>query len=214
VSGPVRVGVAISGSGSNLQALLDAARAPDAPFTVAVVVSDRARAFGLQRATDAGVPTVYLPAAGRSRDAYDTALADCLRTHEVDWVCLAGFMRLVGAPLLTAFPQRVLNIHPSLLPAFPGLDAAKQALDHGVRVTGATVHLVDTGMDTGPIVVQGAVPVQPDDTLATLQQRIHTVEHQIYPLAVRWAAEGRLQVEGRRVQVDLPLGTPAALWVP
>lgn len=213
MSGPVRVGVAISGSGSNLQALLDAARAPDAVFKVAVVVSDRARAFGLQRAADAGVPTVYLPGAGQSRDAYDAALADCFRAHQVDWVCLAGFMRIVGAPVLAAFPQRVLNVHPSLLPAFPGLDAAKQALEHGVRVTGATVHLVDAGMDTGPIVVQGAVPVRQDDTLASLQQRIHTVEHQIYPLAVRWAAEDRLRIEGRRVHVDLPAGTPPALLV-
>ena len=214
MSGPVRVGVAISGSGSNLQALLDAARAPDAPFAVAVVVSDRARAFGLQRATDAGVPTVYLPGGGQTRDAYDTALADCFRAHHVDWVCLAGFLRIVGAPLLTAFPQRVLNVHPSLLPAFPGLDAAKQALEHGVRVTGATVHLVDAGMDTGPIVAQGAVPVRSDDTLASLQQRIHAIEHQIYPAAVRWAAEGRLQVEGRRVRVDLPADAPTAWLVP
>lgn len=208
----VPVGVLVSGSGTNLQALLDAAAEPDFPAQIAVVVSNRRDAFALERARRAEVPAVWLPHREYARrEDYDAALVETLRAHGVEWVALAGFMRLVTPVFLDAFPHRVLNVHPSLLPAFPGLDAQQQAFDHGVRITGATVHLVELGMDAGPIVAQGAVPVRPDDTARTLQQRILAVEHRIYPMALRWAVEGRLTVEGRQVRVELPEGERA--WV-
>lgn len=207
------VAVLISGSGTNLQALLDATAQPDFPARVTVVVSDRPAAYGLERARAAGVPTVVLTRKQHpERHTFDEALLQVLTEHQVDWVCLAGFMRLVTPVLLGAFPHRVLNIHPALLPAFPGLRAQEQALAHGVRVTGATVHLVEEGMDTGPIIAQGAVPVLPSDTPDTLKARILRVEHRIYPLALRWAAEGRLSVVGRRVQVALRPGEQTFLW--
>lgn len=199
----VPVGVLVSGSGTNLQALLDAAAAPDHPAHIAVVISNRPRAFGLERARRAGIPAeVVLARAHVDRIAYDRALVEVLRTHGVEWVCLAGFMRIVGAPLLEAFEERLLNIHPALLPAFPGLHGQEQALAHGVRIAGATVHLVDAGTDTGPIICQGAVPVLPGDDVDALKARILRVEHELYPLALRWAVEGRLRVSGRRVEVE------------
>lgn len=200
----VPVAVLVSGSGTNLQALIDATAAPDHPARIAVVVADRAKAFGLERARRAGLPTeVVLKRDHADRDAYDAALVEALQQHGVEWVCLAGFMKIVGPALLAAFPQRILNIHPSLLPAFPGLHAQRQALEAGVRVAGATVHVVDAGMDTGPIVVQGGVEVLPGDTEASLGERIlHRVEHRIYPMALRWAVEGRLRVTGGRLEVD------------
>ncbi len=200
----VPVGVLVSGSGSNLQALIDACADPAYPAQIAVVVSDRSAAFGLERARHAGIPAVHLGARsfGGDRDAYDAALAGVLEAHGAEWVCLAGFMRIVGPCLLARFPWRVLNIHPSLLPAFPGLHAQRQALEHGVRVAGATVHLVDGGMDTGPIVAQAAVPVYESDDEDALSKRILAEEHRIYPLALRLAAEGRLGVDGRRVRTE------------
>lgn len=203
MSAPVRVGVLISGGGTNLQALLDACEAPGFPARVAVVVSNRKDAFGLERARRGCVPGLWLPQKGLERADYDRAMVALLREHAVDWVCLAGFMRIVTPVLLGAFPDRVLNIHPSLLPAFPGLHAQRQALEAGCRVSGATVHLVDEGTDTGPILIQGVVPVLPQDTEDTLAARILSVEHRIYPLALRWAAEGRVRLEGRRVHLDL-----------
>lgn len=211
----VPIGVLISGSGTNLQALLDACAAPDFPARVAVVVSNRPDAYGLERAQRAGVPTeVHLQREYPDRAAYDRRLVEALEAHHVEWVCLAGYMRLVTPDFLRAFPQRVLNIHPALLPAFPGLRAHQQTLEHGVRVAGATVHLVDDGTDTGPIVAQGVVPVLPDDTLPELTARILRMEHRLYPLALRWAAEGRLRVEGRQVKLDLPSGASPALFDP
>ena len=207
----VRVAVLISGSGSNLQAILDAAAAPDYPAEVALVLSNKADAFGLERARRAGVPTDVLSHRGLAREAYDAALVERLQAAGVQWVCLAGFMRIVTPVLLGAFPGRVLNIHPALLPAFPGLHGQAQAFDAGVRVAGATVHLVDEGTDTGPIIAQGVVPVLPDDDADRLAARILTVEHRLYPMALRWAAEGRLHVEGRRVRVDLRPGESTAL---
>jgi phosphoribosylglycinamide formyltransferase 1 len=186
----LRVGVLASGRGSNLQSILDAARAPGYPAGVVVVVSDQETAAALTRARADGIPAVFLnPKDFGDRAAYDTAVSETLRAHDVELVCLAGFMRILGAPLVRAWAGRILNIHPSLLPAFPGLGAQRQALEHGVKVTGATVHFVDEGVDSGPIVLQGAVPVEPGDTERGLSARI---------LAV---AEGRLQVTGRQVTI-------------
>jgi len=211
-----RLGVLISGGGTNLQAILDATADPAYPAEVAVVFSNRDDAGGLERARRAGVPTAVLSHRGwQDRAAFDRAVVDVLRQHGVGWVCLAGYMRVVTRAMLDAFPGRVLNIHPALLPAFPGLHAQKQALEAGVRVAGATVHLVDEGTDTGPILAQGAVGVRPDDDEASLSARILTVEHRLYPMVIRWAAEGRIRLEGRRALVDLPEGQdPFTLGTP
>lgn len=198
--GRLRVGVLASGHGSNLQALLDAAARPGYPARVVLVVSDRERAQALERARDRSVAAVWLnPKDFGDRAAYDAALGRLLDEHRVGLVCLAGFMRILTAGLVRAFAGRILNIHPSLLPAFPGLHAQRQALDYGVKVAGATVHFVDEGVDTGPIVSQSSVPVEPDDTEEALSDRILAVEHRIYPEAVRLFAEGRLTIAGRRV---------------
>lgn len=189
----------ISGRGSNLQSIIDAITAGRLDATVAVVISNRAEVPGLQRARDAGIDTRLLRARDLpDRDAYDAALAGLLRDARVDLVCLAGFMRLVGPPMLAAFPDRILNIHPSLLPAFPGLEAQRQALAHGVRVSGATVHLVTSELDGGPIVSQSAVEVLDDDTVDTLSARILIEEHRIYPEAIQLVLGGAWSIEGRR----------------
>lgn len=194
------IGVLISGRGSKLQAILDAVRDGRLEARVAVVISNRAEAVGLARAREAGVETLVIPArAYPSREEYDLALARELKARGVELVCLAGFMRLLGAGFLDQFPNAVLNIHPSLLPAFPGLDAQRQALEHGVRVTGATVHFVTPELDAGPIVLQAAVPVLDDDTVETLAARILEQEHRIYPEAIARVLAGRWKVEGRRV---------------
>jgi len=196
-----RLGVLISGRGSNLQALIDAIADRTLDATIALVISNRADAPGLVRARDAGIETRLLPARNfANRDDYDRAIAAELLARDVDLVCLAGFMRLVGAPLLEAFPNRILNIHPSLLPAFPGLNAQKQALDHGVRLTGATVHLVTSELDGGPIVAQAAVPVLDDDTVESLSARILVEEHRIYPEAIRILQSRLWTMEGRRLR--------------
>jgi len=196
---PHFLGVLISGRGSNLQSIIDATRDGRLDATVAIVISSRADAPGLARAREAGIEAQYLsPREFADRDAYDRAIVDLLRARRVDLVCLAGFMRLVGPPLLDAFPNQILNIHPSLLPAFPGLDAQRQALEHGVRVTGATVHLVTSDLDAGPIVVQAAVPVHDDDTVDALSARILAEEHRLYPEAIRRVLSGEWRVEGRR----------------
>jgi phosphoribosylglycinamide formyltransferase-1 len=198
-SGRARLAVLISGRGSNLQSIIDSIAAGDIDASIALVVSNRADAAGLKRARDAGIETVSLnPRDYADRDAYDRAIAELLRARDVTLVCLAGYMRLVGQPLLDAFPQRILNIHPSLLPAFPGLEAQRQALAHGARVTGATVHLVTNELDGGPIVLQAAVPVLPDDTVDTLSARVLVQEHRIYPEAIRIVLEGRWTIDGRR----------------
>jgi phosphoribosylglycinamide formyltransferase-1 len=194
-----RLGVLISGRGSNLQAIIDAVTARSIEADLAVVISNRPDAQGLARAQRAHIETLPLsPRMYPDRDAYDRALAEHLQAREVAIVCLAGYMRLIGAPLLEAFPERILNIHPSLLPAFPGLDAQRQALEHGVRVTGATVHLVTNELDGGPIVLQAAVPVLEDDTVASLSARILIEEHKLYPDAIRMLLSGDWHVEGRR----------------
>ncbi len=194
-----RLGVLISGRGSNLEAIVDAIARKRLDATIAIVLSNRPDARGLQLARDAGLEARCLSPRGYTdRDAYDRALADVLGSCRVDLVCLAGFMRLVGQPMLDAFPDRILNIHPSLLPAFPGLDAQKQALEHGVRITGATVHLVTSALDAGPIVLQAAVPVRDDDTVETLAARVLVEEHRLYPEAIRIVLDGRWSLDGRR----------------
>jgi len=209
----VPVGVLLSGSGTNLQALIDAAAAPDYPARICVVISNRKRAFGLERARAAGIPAVWIPHRRYdSREAFDAALTEALRAHGARWVAAAGFMRILTPSFLEAWPWRVLNIHPALLPAFAGVDGQGQALAYGVRVAGATVHFVDAGTDTGPIIAQGAVPVLPGDDRDALAARILTVEHQLYPAVLRQAAEGRLRVEDGRAIVDLREGESTWVW--
>jgi phosphoribosylglycinamide formyltransferase 1 len=194
-----RLGVLISGRGSNLQSLIDATSDGRIRASIALVLSNRAEAAGLERARAAGITTVCLSHAGwSSREEYDAALAASLVQHRVTLVCLAGFMRILGAPVLAAFPNAILNIHPSLLPAFPGLDAPRQALEHGVRVSGVTVHMVTPGLDDGPIIVQRTVPVLDDDTAETLAGRILVEEHRAYPEAVQRVLAGGWRIEGRR----------------
>jgi phosphoribosylglycinamide formyltransferase-1 len=197
------LGVLVSGSGTNLQAILDAqARGELGPAEVRVVISNVPGVRALERAEAAGVPTRVLRHRDfPSRETFDDALVASLREARVDVVALAGFMRIVTRRMLDAFPGRVVNIHPSLLPAFPGMRAQKQALDYGARVAGCTVHLVDEGCDSGPILAQAAVPVLDGDDEATLTARILVEEHQLYPAALRALAEGRVTLNGRRVIV-------------
>jgi phosphoribosylglycinamide formyltransferase-1 len=196
------LGVLISGRGSNLQALIAAIGDGRLDARIAVVISNRPLAPGLEHARNAGIETVVVDHRQfAARADFDRAIAAELTARNVAVVCLAGFMRLVGAELLEAFPDAVLNVHPSLLPAFPGVNAQQQALQHGVKVSGATVHLVTPELDAGPIVVQAAVPVQSDDTVDSLSARILVEEHRIYPEAVRTVLDGRWQVEGRRFTV-------------
>ena len=199
--GRLRVGVLVSGRGSNLQALLDASARSVYPAEVVVVISDRERAAALDRARSAGVDALFInPKDFADREAFDLALVRELQARRVDLVCNAGFMRILSPVYVRAFAGRAMNIHPSLLPAFPGLHAQRQALEHGAKVAGATVHFVDDGpVDTGPIILQASVPVQPDDTEESLSARILVEEHRLYPEAVRLFAEGRLEIVGRRV---------------
>jgi len=202
-SGRLRVGVLVSGRGSNLQALLDASAQRDYPAEVVVVISDRERAAALERARAARVEALYVnPKDFADREAFDLELVRELTARRVGLVCTAGFMRILSPPFTRAFAGRAMNIHPSLLPAFPGLHVQRQALDYGVKVAGATVHFLDEGaVDTGPIILQSSVPVLPDDTEDTLAARILIEEHRLYPEAVRLFAEGRLSIAGRRVTV-------------
>jgi phosphoribosylglycinamide formyltransferase 1 len=197
------LGVLISGRGSNLQAIIDAIRAGTLDARIGLVISNKAAAYGLGRAREAGIETLVLDhKVFATREAFDLAMVDALRARDVDLVCLAGFMRLLSPAFIEAFPGRILNIHPALLPAFPGLDAQRQALEHGVKVTGPTVHFVDAQLDAGPIVSQAAVPVRDDDTEDTLSARILIEEHRIYPEAIRRVLDGRWRFEGRRVIFD------------
>jgi len=194
-----RLAVLISGRGSNLQSIVEAIRRGELDASVEVVISSRPDAAGLRRAREAAIEaTCVSPRDYPDREACDRALVAILRAHEVDLVCLAGFMRLVGAPLLESFQNRILNIHPSLLPAFPGLEAQRQALEHGVRISGATVHLVTADLDGGPIVLQAAVPVLDDDTVDALSARILVEEHRLFPEAIRLVLDGGWTLEGRR----------------
>ena len=198
----LRVGVLASGRGSNFRALAEAAARGRIPAAVVVLVTDRPGAAALAIAHELGVEGVALePRLHPSREAHEKAVIAALEERRVGLVCLAGYMRLLSGAFVGHFAGRLLNIHPSLLPAFPGLHPHRQALEHGVKVSGATVHFVDEGVDTGPIVLQAAVPVQAGDTEATLGDRILAEEHRIYPEAVRLFAEGRLEIRGRRVHI-------------
>ena len=193
-----RLGVLISGRGSNLQSIMDGVATGRLAATIALVVSNNPDAFGLERARLAGIETVTLEQkAFPSRETYDAALVDVLQRYDVGLVCLAGFMRLLGASFVEAFPNRILNIHPSLLPAFPGLHVQLQALRHGVKISGATVHIVTPELDAGPIVLQASVAVEENDTADTLSERILVEEHRIYPEAIGILLDGRWRVEGR-----------------
>jgi phosphoribosylglycinamide formyltransferase-1 len=194
----MRLGILISGRGSNFEAIANAIARRKLDAGIAIVNSNRSNAGGLDIARSRGIPMRVIESRGMEREAYDKLLIEELRIHEVDLVCLAGFMRLLSASFVQAFPNRVLNIHPSLLPAFPGLDAQRQALDHGVKITGCTVHLVDEFLDSGPILVQSAVPVLDNDTVGELSARILTQEHVIYPKAIQFLVERRVTLEGRR----------------
>jgi phosphoribosylglycinamide formyltransferase-1 len=200
--GLLRLGVLVSGSGTNLQAILDECAAGRLPAEVAVVVSNRGDAFGLQRAHDAGVPAIHIdPKAHANAAAYNHALRQTLDAHAVDYVVMAGYMRLLGAEVLDAYPMRVLNLHPALLPSFAGAHGIADAYQHGVKVTGVTVHFANEVFDEGPIIMQEAVRIEEDDTVESLEARIHAVEHRLYPAAIKAVAEGRVVVEGRRAHV-------------
>jgi phosphoribosylglycinamide formyltransferase-1 len=198
----VPLGVLASGTGTNLQAIMDAAKAGRIDAAVRVVISDNPSAYALERARRAKIPGFPVERGSfGSRNDFESAIVDRLKEHEVELICLAGYMRIVGPALLKAFPHRILNIHPALLPAFPGLEAQQQAFEYGVKVSGCTVHFVDAKVDHGPIICQTAVEVHEDDTLETLRQRILKEEHRLYPRAIQLYAEGRLKIEGRHVRV-------------
>ncbi len=202
----LRVGVLASGRGSNLQAVLDAIEAGILDAQVAVVLCNKKDAQALERARRHGLPDAFLdpkPFAGQadSREAYDRAVLDVLRKHDVELVALAGYMRIVTPVLISAYPYRIMNIHPSLLPSFPGLEVQRKALEWGVKISGCTVHFVTEGVDEGPIIIQATVPVLEGDSADTLAARILAEEHRIYPRAIQLYAEGRLLVDGRRVRI-------------
>lgn len=200
----IKLGILVSGRGSNLQAIIDNIENGTLSAEIAVVISDQADAYALERGRKHNIPAVHVNPAGYKgkRDEYDALLVKELREKNVDLVCLAGFMRIISPTLIKAFPNRIINIHPALLPAFPGLHVQKKALEHGVKFSGCTVHFVDEGMDTGPIIIQAAVPVLDTDTEDTLSQRILKQEHKIYSRAIQLFAEGKLKVEGRIVSVS------------
>jgi phosphoribosylglycinamide formyltransferase-1 len=194
-----RLGILLSGRGSNFEAIADSIAAGRLDASIAVVIANRASARGLEIARARGLTAAAIPSQGMDRESYDGLLIDELRKQQVDLVCLAGFMRLLSARFVSAFPGRILNIHPSLLPAFPGLDAQHQALQHGVKITGCTVHLVDENLDSGPIIVQSAVPVLDDDDVESLSARILAQEHRIYTEAIGIVLGGSYRIVGRRV---------------
>jgi phosphoribosylglycinamide formyltransferase-1 len=202
----LKIAVLISGSGSNLQALIDASRRPDFGAEIGLVLSNREDAFGLVRARDAALPAEVISHRDyHDRDSFDAALDAALRASGAELVCLAGFMRILGASFVARWQDRLLNIHPSLLPAFKGLNVHQRVLDAGVRLTGCTVHYVRAAVDAGPIVVQGAVPVLPNDTAESLEARVHEVEHRCYPLAVSLIAHGHARLIGERVRITTTL---------
>ncbi|MBX6426031.1 MAG: phosphoribosylglycinamide formyltransferase [Variibacter sp.] len=200
-----RVAILISGRGSNMAALIEAAKAPDYPAEIALVISNRPEAKGLERAKAAGIPTLVIDHSGfgRDRESFERALDAALKAHAIEFVCLAGFMRLLTPWFVGRWENRLINIHPALLPAFKGLDTHARALAAGVKIHGATVHFVVPEMDSGPVIAQAAVPVNEDDTAETLAARVLAAEHRIYPMALRLLAEGRLRVvDGRCHIVD------------
>src|SRR5256714_6065392 len=195
-----RIGVLLSGRGSNFEALADSVRTGRIPNAeIAIVVSNREGAPGIDKAKERKIAARVIPSKGLEREAYDRQVVAVLKDHQIDLVCLAGYMRLLSAFFVSSFPNRILNIHPSLLPSFPGLESQRQALEYGVKFAGCTVHFVDENLDAGPIVLQAVVPVRDDDSEATLSARILAEEHRIYSEAVRLVLEGKFKLEGRRV---------------
>ena len=200
-----RLGILISGRGSNLQAIIDSIVRDQLDAEIAVVISNKEQAAGLERARNAGIDTVVLSHKDYgTREMFDAALVDGLKAYRVSLVCLAGFMRLLSSNFVAAFPGAILNVHPSLLPSFPGLDAQRQALDYGAKVSGATVHIVTATLDNGPIVLQASVPVVEGDTVESLSDRILVQEHRIYPEAIKLVLGGGWKVDGRRFGAELP----------
>lgn len=195
------VAVLISGSGSNLQSIIDQTEAGYLPISICCVISNKSDAFGLERAGKHGIPAVCIPSKGKTREEHEREIIDVLESHGVELVVLAGYMRLMSPVMLEHFKGRVINIHPALLPSFPGTHGYEDAWNYGVKVSGCTVHFVDEGCDTGPIILQAVNPVEPDDTLETFRQRGLSIEHKVLPEAIRLYCAGRLRIEGRRVIV-------------
>lgn len=213
----VRIGVLVSGRGSNLQAIIENIEKGRLSAEIAVVISDQADAYALERSRKHGIPAIHISARGYrdKREEYDALLVQELRKHNAELVVLAGFMRIITKTLIQAYPNRIMNIHPALLPSFPGLHVQKAALEYGVKFSGCTVHFVDEGMDTGPIIIQAVVTVLDNDTEDTISERILKQEHKIYSRAIQLYAEGRLRVEGRRVFVaDAKIATDEFLMNP
>lgn len=201
----MRLGVLLSGSGTNLQAILDACEDGSLTATVAVVISNHDSAMGLERARRAGIPAVWIDRAQYDRASkYNEAIRDTLLQHGVGVVVMAGYMRLLGHEVLEAFPDRVVNLHPALLPAFPGANGIRDAFEYGVKVTGVTVHFANENFDEGPIIAQQPVTIDEDETLATLEAKIHQVEHRLYPAALQLLAQGRIEIDGRRTRILPP----------
>jgi phosphoribosylglycinamide formyltransferase-1 len=198
----LNLGILASGRGSNFQAIIDEIEAGRLNASIKILIVDNPDAFAIERAKRHSIEYLYIdPKVYSSKDEFFKKIADELKKRDVELVILAGFMRIVRKPLIDAFPNRIMNIHPALLPSFPGLHGQKQAIDYGVKISGCTVHFVDEGIDTGPIIIQAAVAVSPDDTEETLSQRILRLEHKIFPEAIRLFAEGRLIIEGRKVKI-------------
>ncbi|MBM3736509.1 MAG: phosphoribosylglycinamide formyltransferase [Acidobacteria bacterium] len=197
-----RIGILLSGRGSNFEAIARNAASGRLDAAIAVVISNRPQAPGLELARSLGLPALAIPSKGLDREAYDALVIEALHAHDVELVVLAGYMRLLSPGFIRAFPMRILNIHPSLLPAFPGLDAQHQAFEYGVRVSGCTVHFVDEHLDHGPIVMQAAVPVRAEDTAESLSARILAEEHRIYSEAIRIVLSGRYRISGRRIVTE------------
>ena len=207
----LRLGVLASGGGTNLQAIIDRCQDGNFPAEIAVVIANNPGAGALDRSRQAGIPTRCINHRDfAGREEFDTALVAALQESGVELVVLAGFMRIITSVLLAAFPLKIINIHPALLPAFPGLHVQQQAIDYGARFSGCTVHFVDGGVDTGPIIIQAVVPILPGDTADTLAGRILIQEHQIYPRAIQLLAEGRVRVAGRTVTIEPPAVPSAA----
>jgi phosphoribosylglycinamide formyltransferase-1 len=198
----LKLGVLISGNGSNLQSIIDHIEKGSLKATIKIIISNNPDAFGITRAKKHGIPFVVLKNSDfKSKEEFDSALIKTLKDNGVDLVILAGFMRIISPAFLKAFPNKVMNIHPALLPSFPGLHGQRQAWEYGVKFSGCTVHFVDEGMDTGPIIIQRVVPVQDDDTEEMLAARILTEEHKIYPQAIQLYAEGKIEIKGRKVRI-------------
>lgn len=201
----LKIGVLVSGSGSNLQSIINRIEEGHLDSEIAIVISNNPDAYALKRCENHGIPTAVIRHGDyASRDAFDQAMIDILISHGVELVVMAGFMRVLTLLFLRAFPQKIMNIHPALLPAFPGLHVQKKAVDYGVKFSGCTVHFADEGVDTGPIIIQAVVPVLSDDTEDTLAKRILSEEHKIYPQAIQWFAEGRIEIVGRKVYMTNP----------